>query len=69
MVLKSPVMMEQLLDISIRAEDNTYESQLTVSVSSQLVGTRISCFYDIGGIRLIGSSVLILITGNTSLKI
>ena len=47
----------------IRAENNTYVSQLTVSVSSQMVGTRISCSHDSRGTHLIGSSVLTLSTG------
>ena len=52
----------------IRAEDNTYVSQLTVSVSAQMVGTNISCFHDLSnGTHLIGSSVLTLTMGNASL--
>ena len=53
----------------IRTENNTYTSQLTVSVSSQTVGTNISCSHDSRGTHLIGSSVLILSTGNASLII
>ena len=47
----------------IRAKNNTYVSQLTVSVSAQTVGTRISCSHDSRGTHLIGSSVLTLSTG------
>ena len=50
----------------IRAENNTYISQLTVSVSAEMVGTMISCFHDSGATQnLIGSSLLTLTTGNT----
>ena len=47
----------------IRAENNTYVSQLTVSVSAQMVGTSISCSHDSTGTHLVGSSVLTLSTG------
>ena len=50
----------------IRAEDNTYVSQLTVSVSAQMVGTNISCSHDSKGTHLIGSLLLTLTTGNAS---
>ena len=51
-----------------RAEDNTYVSQLTVSVSAQMVGTNISCSHDLSnGTHLIGSSILTLTMGNASL--
>ena len=48
----------------IRTENNTYVSQLTVSVSAEIVGTNISCSHDSRGTRLIGSSLLALSTGN-----
>ena len=48
----------------IRAENNTYISQLTVSVSAEMVGTTISCFHDSRGTQnLIGSSLLTLTRG------
>ena len=50
----------------VRAENNTYVSQLTVSVSAQMVGTRISCSHDSRGTHLIGSSTLALTMGNAS---
>ena len=50
----------------IRAENNTYISQLTVSVSAQMVGTSISCSHDSRGTHLIGSLLLTLTTGNAS---
>ena len=50
----------------IRAENGAYVSQLTVSVSAEMIGTIISCFHDSRGTQnLIGSSLLTLTTGNT----
>ena len=50
----------------IRVENNTYISQLTVSLNAEIVGKNISCFHDIGGAtERIGSSLLTLTTGNT----
>ena len=50
----------------IRVENNTYISQLTVSVQAQVVGTNISCFHDRKGIlSLIGSTLLTLTTSIT----
>ena len=50
----------------IRAENNTYISQLTVSVSAQMVDTNISCSHDSRGTHLIDSLLLTLTTGNAS---
>ena len=51
----------------IRTEDNLYVSQLTVSVSDEMIGLNISCFHDIRGTQnLIGSSLLTLTTGNAT---
>ena len=48
----------------VRAENNTYVSQLTVSVNVTMIGINISCFHDSGDTQnLIGSSLLTL-TGN-----
>ena len=48
----------------IRAENSTYVSQLTVSVSAEMIGTNISCYHDSGATQnLIGSSLLTLTTG------
>ena len=49
----------------IRAENNTYISQLTVSVSAEMIGMNISCFHDrpSGAAELIGSSILTLSRG------
>ena len=60
--------MEQSLDILvIRAENNTYVSQLTLSVSAEIIGTTISCFLDSGATEnLVGSSLLALTRGTTS---
>jgi hypothetical protein len=53
---------------TIRAENNTSISQLTVSVSADIIGMNISCFHDIGATpELIGSSILTLTTSNASL--
>ena len=53
----------------IRAENDTYISQLTVSVSTEMIGKNISCFHDrpSGAAELIGSSVLTLSRGNVNL--
>ena len=49
----------------IRAENSTHISQLTVSVSAEMIGMNISCLHDNpGGINMIGSSLLTLTTGN-----
>ena len=50
---------------TIRAENDIYISQLTVSVSAEVIGGNISCFHDIPGaaLNLIGSSRLTLTTG------
>ena len=48
----------------IRTENNTIVSQLTVSVSAEIIGTTISCFPDSGATQ-IHSSVLALTRGNT----
>ena len=48
---------------AIRAENDTYISQLTVSVSAEMIGMNISCFHDSGAAELIGSSVLTLSRG------
>jgi hypothetical protein len=53
----------------IRADNNTYVSQLTVSVSAEMIGRNISCFH-YGAtytLKLIGSSILTLTTGNVNL--
>ena len=48
----------------IHTENNTYVSQLTVSVSAEMIGKNISCHHDSGATQnLIGSSLLTL-TGN-----
>ena len=53
----------------VRAENNTYVSQLIISVSTITVGTNISCSHETGSsTKLIGTSILTLTTGNTSLK-
>ena len=47
-----------------RTESNTYVSQLTVSISAEMIGKNISCFHDNnGGTNLIGSSLLSLRRG------
>ena len=47
-----------------RAENNTYISQLTVSVSAEMIGMNISCFHDSGATpNLIGCSLLALTRG------
>lgn len=47
-----------------RADNNTYISQLTVSVSAETIGMNISCLHDVGGTpMLIGSSLLTLTPG------
>ena len=47
----------------IRPENNTYVSQLTVSVTTEMTGTNISCYHDSGATQnLIGSSLLTLTT-------
>jgi hypothetical protein len=53
----------------IRADNNTYISQLTVSVSAEMIGMNVSCFHDSpgGAVKLIGSSLLTLTTGNVNL--
>ena len=48
----------------IRTENNTIISQLTVSVSAEIIGTTISCFPDSEATQ-IHSSVLALTRGNT----
>ena len=50
----------------IRVENNTYISQLSVSVSAEMIGSNISCYHDSRGsqnVNLIGSSSLTLTTG------
>ena len=48
----------------IGADNNTYLSQLTVSVSAEMIGMNISCFHDSGATpKLIGSAILTLTTG------
>ena len=48
----------------IRAENSTYVSQLTVSLSAGMIGTNISCYHDSGATQnLIGSSILALTRG------
>ena len=49
---------------AIRAENDTYISQLTVSVSAGMIGRNISCYHDSGAAELIDFSVLTLTTGN-----
>ena len=50
----------------IRAENDTYVSQLTVSVSTKTVSMNISCLHENGSsTKLIGSSLLTITTGNT----
>ena len=48
----------------IRVENNTYVSQLTVSVSAKMIDRNISCFHDGTTQNLIGSSLITLTTGN-----
>jgi hypothetical protein len=51
---------------TIRAENNTYISQLTVSVSTEMISMNVSCFHDSGATQeLIGSSRLTLSRGNS----
>ena len=51
----------------IRAENNTYVSQLTVSFSAEMIGLTISCFHDSRGTQnQIGSSLIALTRGITS---
>ena len=53
----------------VRAENNTYVSQLFISVSTITVGTNISCLHKTeSSMKLIGTSLLTLTTGNTSQK-
>ena len=54
---------------TISAENDIYTSQLTVSVSAEIIGKNISCFHDrpSGAAELIGSSRLTLTTGNVNL--
>ena len=48
----------------IRAENNTYISQLTVTVGAEMIGTTVSCFHDSGATQnQIGSSLLALTRG------
>ena len=48
----------------VRAENGSYTSQLTVSVSSDMIGRNISCFHDIGAnTMLIGTSNVAITTG------
>ena len=48
----------------IHAENNTYVSQLTVSVSAEMIGTNINCYHDSAATQsLIGSSLLSLTRG------
>ena len=50
----------------IRVENNTYVSQLSVSVSGEMIGLNISCYHDSGGsqnVNLIGSSLLAVTRG------
>ncbi len=52
---------------TIRAENNTYISQLIVSVNAETIGMSISCLHDSGlggAAKLIGFSMLTLTTGN-----
>jgi hypothetical protein len=50
---------------TIKDENNTYISQLTVSVSAELIGRNISCLRDSGATQeLIGSSILTLTIGH-----
>ena len=50
----------------VRTENNIYISQLTVSVSAEMIGKNISCFHDSGATpNLIGSSLLALTRGTT----
>lgn len=51
----------------IRAENNTYISWLTISVSAEMIGTNVSCLHDSGvthGQKLVGSSILTITTGS-----
>ena len=50
----------------IRVENNTYVSQLSVSVSAEMIGSNISCYHDSGGsenVNPIGSSLLAITRG------
>ena len=48
----------------IRAENNSYTSQLTVTVNTEMIGRNISCIHDNGvSANVIGSSVLTITTG------
>ena len=50
----------------IRAENNTYISRLTISVSAEMIGMNVSCLHDSGvthGQKLVGSSILTITTG------
>ena len=48
----------------IHADNNLYTSQLTVRVSSEMIGRSISCIHDSGGAtNAIGSSLLNITTG------
>ena len=51
----------------IRAENNTYTSQLTVTITSEMIGKSISCFHDSFEADtnevVIGSSLLTITTG------
>ena len=48
-----------------RVENDNYTSQLTVSVSSGMIGRNISCFHEIGAYSiLIGTSLVLTTTGS-----
>ena len=48
----------------IHADSNSYTSQLTVRVSSEMIGRSISCIHDSGGAtNVVGSSLLNITTG------
>ena len=48
---------------SIRAENNSYTSQITVQISDELNGTSVVCAYDNGTVTEIGSAILNIPTG------
>ena len=48
---------------TIRAENNTFISQLTVSVSAEMIGMNISCYHYGSTQILIGSQLLTLTSG------
>ena len=49
----------------VRVENDSYTSQLTVTVSSDMIGRNISCFHEIGAyVNLIGTSLVLTTTGS-----